>query len=340
MICRSTDGAGADRYSLYEFLQIPNQVLFQNFYQPKLPNDIGMFRCWKNALNQTKVDLKLNEKVTRLVKIGSNKFQGILTDKNRYEAKQIIIAIPPKFILELITLSGISDAFGKSEKFSKWVEKTNYSNNLSICFHWNTKIKINNQLEFYDSLWGVKIVILSDFMDFKDNRSKTVISTEIVKLDVISPNLNKTANQSSLDEITKEVFNQLKDIFPILTRNYLAVVTPGTRKENNKWTSKDTAYIAASNMPTIEFQSLKYPNLWNLGTHNGKAQDVAFTCFESAVTNSLFLAHILQPLSKKYYKIQSRPITLVKIIWILILVIALLIFFFHLNKKKVYYIDK
>ena len=40
-LTRLTDGAGADRYTLNEFLQLFNQQFLYRIYQPKKPNDVG-----------------------------------------------------------------------------------------------------------------------------------------------------------------------------------------------------------------------------------------------------------------------------------------------------------
>ena len=51
-LCRLTDGAGIDRYTTYEFIQIINQNALNSIYLPKLPNDIGLFKIWKKKITK------------------------------------------------------------------------------------------------------------------------------------------------------------------------------------------------------------------------------------------------------------------------------------------------
>jgi hypothetical protein len=66
-LCRLTDGAGSERYTLYEFLQLINQQSLYSLYQPRLPNNILLFKIFENALNQNNnVDILLNTTVTKI----------------------------------------------------------------------------------------------------------------------------------------------------------------------------------------------------------------------------------------------------------------------------------
>ena len=66
-VCRLTDGGGADKFSLNEFLELFNQQAFYSLYQPRAPNDVGLMRLWRDALERTgKVTFLLNSKVQAL----------------------------------------------------------------------------------------------------------------------------------------------------------------------------------------------------------------------------------------------------------------------------------
>ena len=68
-LCRLTDGAGADRYTLFEFLELLNQNAFYRVYQPKLPTDVGLFKFWHQKLIETgRVQFLLNSQVVKLNK--------------------------------------------------------------------------------------------------------------------------------------------------------------------------------------------------------------------------------------------------------------------------------
>ena len=43
-LCLLTDGASSEKYSLNKFFQLVNQQFFHTIYQPKYPNDIGLFK--------------------------------------------------------------------------------------------------------------------------------------------------------------------------------------------------------------------------------------------------------------------------------------------------------
>jgi phytoene dehydrogenase-like protein len=48
-LCRLTDGGTIKNFTLFEFFQIFNQNYFYNIYQPKLPNDVGLFKFWQES---------------------------------------------------------------------------------------------------------------------------------------------------------------------------------------------------------------------------------------------------------------------------------------------------
>jgi hypothetical protein len=66
-ICRLTDGAGIEKYTLNEFLQLVNQQSLYKIYQPKLPNDIGLFKIWKSYLEKKNVEFLLSSEVEELL---------------------------------------------------------------------------------------------------------------------------------------------------------------------------------------------------------------------------------------------------------------------------------
>ena len=53
-LCRLTEGAGSDKYTLFEFFQMFNQNTLYQIYQPNKPNDIGLFKDIKTKLLKTK----------------------------------------------------------------------------------------------------------------------------------------------------------------------------------------------------------------------------------------------------------------------------------------------
>ena len=66
-ICRLTDGGGIENFTLHSFMQILNQNLLYKIYQPKQPNDIGLFKLWYGALIKNNVEISLNQNIDVLL---------------------------------------------------------------------------------------------------------------------------------------------------------------------------------------------------------------------------------------------------------------------------------
>jgi hypothetical protein len=69
-VCRLTDGAGLDNYSVYKFLQIVNQNGLYQFYQPREPNDKGIFALFERELSRQGVDIFLGESAEEILTAG------------------------------------------------------------------------------------------------------------------------------------------------------------------------------------------------------------------------------------------------------------------------------
>jgi len=125
-------------------------------------------------------------------------------------------------------------------------------------------------------------------MDFKDPRSKTVISTSITLVNQIPENY-------SIDEIKEEVFEQLQINFPTLQEPTYTILSPDVyyNINNNSWYNKDTAFIATK-YGYYPSHSSKYPNIYMAGVQNGNS-NYSFTSFESAVENAICLINELEP---------------------------------------------
>ncbi|CAN0229009.1 unnamed protein product, partial [Phaeothamnion confervicola] len=93
-LCRLTDGAGADRYSLHKFIALGNQTLYK-VYQPKVPHDQGLFQKWQECLDNRGVVIFTDCLVRSLDGTGSL-VESIDTSKGRFTAKNVILAIPPE----------------------------------------------------------------------------------------------------------------------------------------------------------------------------------------------------------------------------------------------------
>jgi hypothetical protein len=334
-LCRLTDGAGSDRYSLFEFLQLINQQGLYTIYQPNTPNDTGLFTEWRKNLNN--VDIMLNTNVTQInsnhndilseetKKDNFTRINSIIVEldgkKQEIFGKNFILAMPPDNIIKLLEQSNnnIKNSFGKSfDELKIWSQQNKYINDIPIIFHWNFPLELPNIYGFPNSDWSVAFIKLSDYMNFNGS---TVISTCITDVNVVSTTLNKTANQCTEKELIDETFRQLKYSYPNLPEPSYAFLNTGTKKINNEWVDPDTAFVATFHNEFIDMKNNKFENLYNVGTHNGKYY-YNFTSLESAVTSALCLIHELVPESKIRYPV-TAPYSITHIIITILLIIVI-----------------
>ena len=304
-ICRLTDGATADKYTLFQFLNTIDQHTFYKFYQPKNPTDVGFLKLWESYLNNRNVNIKLNEKVKLNIKDG--KVQNI---NEKYQAKDYILAIPPESLVKLLGSSGIPDSFGK--ELTKYSQETEYIDYKSITFHYNTKVNIQKVWGLPKNDWGVGFIILTDYMVLDEKESQTLISAVVTKTDSISKLTGKTAKESTDEELISETFRQLQLNLP---ETYKAIIYP----------IQEEAYVANINSYkyTIPFNSEDISNLYCVGTHNKKSF-YNFTSLESAVTNAKFL-------SNKLYGTERPRDRIISLSFVIKCLLALLILYFVLS---------
>ena len=315
--CRTTDGMGAERYTLYQFLELVNQYIFVKYYQPKEPNDILLFPKIREQLDKTNnIDFMLNTKITKL-NHDNNQIINIITNSgNVLTAHHYILAIPPKNIFEIIPYN----AFNLTQEI---VNDISYNTYINVTFHWKDDLKLKSSMGFGLTSWGLMFFILSDYMKFKE--SKTVISSCISILDELSDYTKKTANQSTKQELIQETFRQLKISYPDLPKPD-NVIVEDIEYKNNQWTVNDGGYIRNKQKYTIDFQSPIYHNLYTVGTHNDRSE-FAFTSFESAVTNAIVFCN--QKETTQFPLISQWTI---RNILIIVLLIIFFIYYFAKNQ--------
>ena len=330
-MARLTDGASADKYTLYEFLQIANQQAFYKIFQPKRPNDIGLFKIWKEFLESKNVKFLLNKTVDK-ININENIITSIeTTNLDIIETDNLVLAIPPMAVLKILEQSDekVKNSFISYDYFKKFSEYTEYMIYISSTFHWKTKLELPKIYGFPKNDWGIAFIVLSDYMLFEEKISKTVISCTITISDKKSLYLNKTANECNKDEILNETFRQLKESFPNLQTPDLSLLSPEMYYDNNKWNTTGNAFILSTNTKFLPFKS-SIKNLYNVGSQNGQS-DYSFTSMESAVSNAITLAHILDPDCKKKFKIQKLFKLKYLILIIMIIILSIIIVLFFIN---------
>lgn len=334
-ICRLTDGAGSDNYTLHQFLQLLNQQFFYGLYQPNKPTDIGFLKKWREFLEKNGVVFLLNTSVEK-IEVIDNVISGIIvkskekSDFVKIVGEKYILAIPPKSIISLLKNNDmVKDAFGNFNSLSQWSEKTAYIEYITVSFHWNTKLKLADVYGFPKSEWGLAFIVLSDYMKFDELSSQTVITASVTIKENKSKRIGKKIDECDKNELMDEIFYQLLESFPFLPKPTRSLLSPGVININNEWKCIDTAYIATSKQSNLQFNSDKFGNLFNVGTHNGESR-YNFTSLEAAVTNAVKLSHILYPELKKEFNISSS-ITIKQIFWISMFIIIVSI----ISKKNI-----
>lgn len=300
-ICKLSDGGGHHKFTLNKFLQLMNQQLLYSLYQPRQPNDIGLFKIWYKFLTSRNVEFLFNSTIqniitdvtTNTIEFVTIKEKGKEQSYNAY-TKNLILAIPPKSLYNFLINQNelIKNSFGNSLK--EFSEENAYIEYISITFHWDTILKLKKIYGFPKTSWGVAFVLLTDYMTFNESTSQTVISAAITLTDKISPNTMKTANECTKEELIIEVFNQLKSAYgnDLITPT-LSILSPDVSYDETKkiWVSSNTAFIASNKYKPLPFKSSIIPNLYTLGTHNGNSL-YKFTSLEAAVSNAVVLGNL------------------------------------------------
>jgi hypothetical protein len=307
-IGRLTDGGSADTYTLFSFLQILNQNFLYGIYQPRVPNDVGLFRIWEDALLKRGVVIMKNATIDRFITDSgsgseSAKVLGVAVSDARSESKpivcgcnNIILACPPQEVQRILSAhEELGAAFGPG--FDRFQEETQYLPYISVIFHWRSKLEVPKIWGYPRTAWGVGNIVLSDYMDFNDARSRTVISTVVTMPDAPSDNahLNVSANEmSDKRAVMNEVFRQLQQVYPDLPQpDYQFLTQSAYDADQRRWVPFNHAFMTTTHgyMPN---RSVLFDNLYNCGVQNGNSS-YSFTSMESSVANAIHLATELQP---------------------------------------------
>lgn len=305
-VCRLTDGTDCKNYSMNEFLQLINQQFLYKLYQPKLPNDIGLFKEWKDKLN---CDIFLNTKINK-IEVEDN-VKCIKSNDKVFYSKNYILCIPPIEISKLI-----------QNIDSNLPILNSYNAYIGITFHFKNKLQLPKIHGFPVSNWGIAFIVLSDYMPF----DHTVISTAITILD--KEYKGKTVNECDKDLLIKNTYQQLPFILP---NDYTAIISKNVKMEidangNNKWIDTDSAYVKSTNNKCMDIQT-QYKNLYIVGSQNGNSW-YQFTSIESAVSNALYFLNQMG-IRKKI----KRGWEVIDVIYILIMIIAVILLKRNIRKE-------
>jgi len=342
-VCRLTDGATPDKYTLFQFMQLLNQQALYKLYQPNLPNDRGLLKLWEEKLRETNnINILLNHDVLIIDKPEKNLINSITVlnkvtnEKIKFIGKKFIITVPPKPLYSLLFKSpGIQNAFGDINELKTWTTQNSYFDYLPITMHWKQILDLPKIQGFPSTDWGVAFIVLSNYMKFNDKieleNSRTVISTCITFPERKSSVTNKTAHESTLKEIYPEVLRQLKISYPNLPDPAHMILSPQVYKDNktNKWVNIDTAYVLTDANKSLPFYSKLFKNLYNCGTHNGYS-NYHFTSMESAVSNAKGLAINLEPSIKN--KEIKKTYEISGILYVILVIVVFYIILINIEK--------
>jgi hypothetical protein len=331
--CILTDGGDSTKFTLNQFLQLFNQQFFYSLYQPKLPNDIGLFKQWKGYLINNGVDFLLNTNIEN-VNIKNDLIESVNTSPTsvgKVYAKKFVFAIPPKSLDKIVKNNNIKFPID----LHKYANDTAYYDYVSFTFHWDTSLDLKKVYGFPKNDWGITFIKLSDYMTFEEKNSKTVLSLALTRSENISKRIGKTAHECTFDEIVNEVYLELKQIYGAnFEYPKIAILSPGVKHVNGKWVSYDTAFISSAMHTNLPFKNAFINNMYNVGTHNGKSL-YKFTSLESAVSNSVYLSKIIYPeLNDPKYITIEKTISLSQVILFVFLFILLIIILFIYYGKQ------
>lgn len=281
-VCRLTDGAPAERYSLWHFLQLVNQQAPHTLYQPRAPTDEGLFKFWAACLPAA-CTVHTRTRVTAL----DPDARTITAGDRTWRYGQCILAIAPA---AAAAIPGVADAFPAMTP--AWTAATDYAPYISLALHYREPLPqgVTGAHGFPDTEWAIAYVPVSAYWD---GDGPGVLSVTVTRPGARSSVLGKSAQQCDDEqELIAEVVRQLSATLP-LPQHAAAFLTPGTERRGGVWVQPDNAYVAAAGTAPVPFASASHPDsLFTLGTHTG-ASWYHFTSMESAVENALWLCRAL-----------------------------------------------
>jgi len=332
-LCRLTDGASSENYTLHQFLQLLNQQFLYKLYQPRKPNDKGFIKIWEDKLIKTgNIEIMKGNNVVQLVPNG-NIIESIVVAKEQLisniKGKKIILTIPPKPLFNLIKNSpGVQNAFNDINELKLWKDKNSYFDYICLTFHYYKKINLPKKGGFPRTPWGIAFIILSNYMDFSDEPSKSVISITLT-FPERKNKYGKTVHQCNKDEI----INYVKEELSFFPPPDLVIMSPNVVRDGNKWINLDTAYVLTTDNRFLKDTSDKFNNLHAVGIFNGNSL-YSFTSIESAVQNAVHFCK--KELKDLKYELPLKALTTIIDIVYNIITVIIIVIILYLLKKNVF----
>ena len=281
-VCRFSDGAGADRYSLHEFLHGFSDH-GKGFFEPRKANDKLLFPHWQRFLEGRGVQIKLATPVAK-VEHRCGRVTGVSVTVGKevksYTAPRVVMAIPPENAAALLRASGL-----KEPGYATFSRATRYEEYFCVTYHFpSDAAPLVTHAGLRSTPWGLVYMEMSKYMS---GEATAFISVAASQLRVRSPRTGKTVHESTRPEAIAEILRQLPIADDLKARLVKAVPSSCLQRTKDMWVNIDKAYI----------YSARYPGGWpatlgccrglhNVGCQNGLSW-YPFTSFESAVGNAL-----------------------------------------------------
>lgn len=311
-VCRFSDGAGIDRYSLHEFLSMFNDH-FRGFYEPREANDVLLFPRWRRFLERRGVRIMTSTLVDRVEHSGG-RATGVRvwvgTEPRLITARRVVMAIPPENAEALLRRSGLEEP-----GLRQFAQATKYDEYFCVTYHFPTSAAPLVRHEgIHSTPWGLVYMEMSRFTKGEDT---AFVSVAASRLNVRSPHTGKSAHQSTRNEAVAEIFRQL----PIgeATKRTLIKAVPSSclARSNNMWVNTDKAYIYNARHPVAwPFDMTRCRGLHMVGCQNGHSW-YAFTSLEAAVCNALTFMGRPQ-------KVPIRPVLVLRVLLVALVLVWLL----------------
>lgn len=265
-VCSFSDGAGADRYSLFEFLNGFDQHTLDSFYHPREANDRGFLAAWEAHIRGRGVQVLTGTHVASIVH-REGRATGVRLESGRVlRAARVVLAAPPASCVPLLKASGLSEP-----GFEAFARATKYEPYWSVALHYSGKVL--DHKGFRTTPWGLVYADLP-----LRGEPHRIVSVAASKWDVPSPRSGKTLRELTrarqYDAIVAEIVTQLG-----FGAQPVAVSIP-------YGAYSDTSFVAAAQAGFVDFALSCCSGLFTVGTHTGRSE-YHFTSIESAVQNAL-----------------------------------------------------
>ena len=191
-------------------------------------------------------------KNTKVVKIEKNEFSFSVYIKNlnrgyneTLTSDKVFLCTQSNAIFPILNSScnNVKNNWLPIQQMKKWSENTFYSG-FGFQLHFDKIVPYKNEWCWScQGDWTVIILPVSNWLkEFsKDPSIKTVWSCCIVDMDSKSKRTNKTANESTRDEVLEECLFQINNGYTI-PKPKVVTTSTGLYNDGSKWVSKNTGY--------------------------------------------------------------------------------------------------